>query len=46
MDYIPILALSVFVSTLFLMIKRPWGIKLGYAAGIGASLRYCWARLL
>lgn len=29
-------ALSVFVVTLFLMIKRPRGLKLGYAAGIGA----------
>lgn len=37
MDYVPLAALSVFVSTLFLMIKRPWGIKLGYAAGIGAA---------
>ena len=36
MDYVAIAALAVFVSTLFLMIKRPWGIKLGYAAAIGA----------
>jgi arsenical pump membrane protein len=31
-------ALSIFGSTLFLMIKRPFGIRLGYAAGIGAAL--------
>ncbi|MGE5556804.1 MAG: ArsB/NhaD family transporter [Methanocella sp.] len=36
MDYIAVAALAVFISTLFLMIKRPHGIKLGYAAGIGA----------
>ena len=36
MDYIAVAALAVFVTTLFLMIKRPFGIKLGYAAGIGA----------
>ncbi len=36
MDYVPIAALAIFVATLFLMIKRPRGIKLGYAAGIGA----------
>ena len=36
MEYIAIAALAVFVTTLFLMIKRPWGIKLGFAAGIGA----------
>lgn len=36
MDYIAIATVAVFVSTLFLMIKRPMGIKLGYAAGIGA----------
>lgn len=36
MDYIPVAALAVFVATLFLMIKRPRGLGLGYAAGIGA----------
>ena len=36
MDYIAVAALAVFVSTLFLMIKRPRGLRLGYAAGIGA----------
>jgi arsenical pump membrane protein len=36
LDYIAVVALAVFVSTLFLMIKRPWGLRLGYAAGIGA----------
>lgn len=38
MDYLPVAALSVFVLTLFLMIKRPFGLRLGYAAGIGALL--------
>ena len=36
MDYIAIAALVIFVATLILMIKRPKGIKLGYAAGLGA----------
>ena len=36
LDYVAVAALAVFVTTLFLMIKRPMGIKLGYAAGIGA----------
>ena len=36
MDYIVIAALAVFVATFFLMIKRPRGLRLGYAAGIGA----------
>jgi Na+/H+ antiporter NhaD/arsenite permease-like protein len=36
LDYVAIAALSVFISTVFLMIKRPMGIKLGYAAAIGA----------
>jgi arsenical pump membrane protein len=36
LDYVAVAALAVFASTLFLMIKRPWGIRLGYAAGIGA----------
>jgi len=36
MDYLPVAAIAVFAVTLFLMIKRPFGIHLGYAAGIGA----------
>ncbi|MGE5187527.1 MAG: ArsB/NhaD family transporter [Betaproteobacteria bacterium] len=36
MDYIATAALLIFGSTLFLMIKRPFGLRLGYAAGIGA----------
>ncbi len=36
MDYVVIAALAVFVATVFLMIKRPRGLRLGYAAGIGA----------
>jgi arsenical pump membrane protein len=36
LDYISVAALAVFVVTLFLMIKRPRGLRLGYAAGIGA----------
>ncbi|MEM2108026.1 MAG: ArsB/NhaD family transporter [Candidatus Bathyarchaeia archaeon] len=37
MNYLGVAALSVFAITLFLMIKRPHGLKLGYAAGIGAA---------
>jgi arsenical pump membrane protein len=36
LDYVAVAALAVFVATLFLMIKLPWGLRLGYAAGIGA----------
>ncbi len=36
MDYVVIAALAIFVVTLFLMVKRPFGLRLGYAAGIGA----------
>jgi arsenical pump membrane protein len=36
LDYIAVAPLAVFVATLFLMIKRPRGLRLGYAAGIGA----------
>ena len=36
MDYLTVAAIAVFVVTLFLMIKRPFGLRLGYAAGIGA----------
>ena len=35
-DYITIAAVAIFAVTLFLMIKRPRGLPLGYAAGIGA----------
>jgi arsenical pump membrane protein len=37
MDHLGVAALGVFVVTLFLMIKRPRGLKLGYAAGVGAA---------
>jgi arsenical pump membrane protein len=36
LDYITVAAVAVFAVTLFLMIKRPFGLRLGYAAGIGA----------
>ena len=36
MNYVSVAALAVFAVTLILMIKRPRGLKLGYAAGIGA----------
>ena len=36
MEYIAVAAIAVFAVTLFLMIKRPRGLRLGYAAGIGA----------
>jgi hypothetical protein len=36
LDYITVAAVAVFAVTLFLMIKRPRGLRLGYAAGIGA----------
>jgi arsenical pump membrane protein len=35
--YIPVFSLIIFAVTLFLMIKRPKGINLGIAAGIGAT---------
>jgi arsenical pump membrane protein len=37
LNYISVAALAVFALTLILMIKRPRGLKLGYAAGIGAG---------
>ncbi len=37
MEYITVAAVAVFAVTLFLMIKRPFGLRLGYAAGIGAA---------
>lgn len=36
MNYTAIAALAIFAITLVLMVKRPFGIRLGYAAGIGA----------
>jgi arsenical pump membrane protein len=36
LEFIAVAAIAVFVVTLFLMIKRPRGLRLGYAAGIGA----------
>jgi arsenical pump membrane protein len=36
LEYIAVAAITVFAVTLFLMIKRPRGLRLGYAAGIGA----------
>jgi arsenical pump membrane protein len=36
MNYLTVAAIAVFIVTLFLMIKRPFGLRLGYAAGIGA----------
>jgi arsenical pump membrane protein len=38
LDYVVVVALAIFAATLFLMIKRPFGLRLGYAAGIGALL--------
>jgi arsenical pump membrane protein len=35
-DTIAFAAIIVFIATLFLMIKRPRGLRLGFAAGIGA----------
>lgn len=37
MNYHSVAALAIFIVTLFLMIKRPRGISLGLAAGIGAA---------
>ncbi len=36
LDYLTVAAVAVFAATLFLMIKRPLGLRLGYAAGVGA----------
>jgi len=36
LNYVALAAIAVFAVTLFLMIKRPFGMRLGYAAGIGA----------
>ncbi|MGA2680789.1 MAG: hypothetical protein ABSF44_03205 [Candidatus Bathyarchaeia archaeon] len=37
MEYVTVAAVAVFIVTLLLMIKRPFGLRLGYAAGIGAA---------
>jgi arsenical pump membrane protein len=37
LNYISVAAVAVFVVTLFLMVKRPFGLRLGFAAGIGAA---------
>jgi arsenical pump membrane protein len=37
LDYVVVAALAIFAFTLVLMIKRPRGLRLGYAAGIGAA---------
>jgi arsenical pump membrane protein len=37
LEYIAVAAIAVFAMTLFFMIKRPRGLRLGYAAGIGAA---------
>jgi arsenical pump membrane protein len=37
LEYIAVAAIAIFIVTLFLMIKRPFGLRLGYAAGIGAA---------
>jgi len=34
--YAAIASLCIFAVTLYLMVKRPWGLKLGFAASIGA----------
>jgi arsenical pump membrane protein len=36
LDYVAVAGLAIFAVTLFLMIKHPWGLRLGFAAGIGA----------
>jgi arsenical pump membrane protein len=36
LNYITVVAITVFAVTLFLMVKRPRGLRLGYAAAIGA----------
>jgi len=38
MDYSGIISLAIFAATLYFMVKRPFGISLGLAAGIGAAL--------
>jgi arsenical pump membrane protein len=37
LNYIAAASIVIFAVTLFLMIKRPRGLRLGYAAGIGAA---------
>ena len=36
MNYLVVAALAIFAVTIVLVIKRPWGLRLGYVAGIGA----------
>jgi arsenical pump membrane protein len=36
MNYTVVAALAIFAVTIVLMIRRPWGLRIGYAAGIGA----------
>jgi arsenical pump membrane protein len=36
LDYITVAAITVFAVTLFLIIRRPRGLRIGYAAGVGA----------
>ncbi len=36
--YLAAASVSIFAVTLFLMVKRPFGLKLGYAAGLGAGV--------
>jgi arsenical pump membrane protein len=36
LNYVTVAAVAIFAVTLFLMIKRPRGLRLGYTAGIGA----------
>ena len=37
MNYLAVASVAIFAVTLFLMVKRPFGLRLGYAAGIGAA---------
>jgi arsenical pump membrane protein len=36
MEYVAVVAIVIFIVTLSLMIRRPFGLKLGYVVGIGA----------
>jgi arsenical pump membrane protein len=38
MNYVAVAAVAIFIATIVVMIKRPRGLRLGYAAGIGAAL--------
>jgi arsenical pump membrane protein len=37
LNYVVVVSLVIFAATLFMMIKRPRNLRLGYAAGIGAA---------